>query len=333
VRAAVHGAAAERRRYKVQRLAKVLVTGAGGYIGGRLVRALTRAGHETRALVREATPWLDAPQTVCDLCTVPTEELAAACAGASAIVHLAGENELLAASDPAAALGSTLVASERLAEACTAVGVRRLVYLSTVHVYGARIMPGATLTEDMRPEPRSAYAISRLASEHVAASLAAGAYELVILRLTNSVGAPADPSVDRWSLVANDLARQGARDGRLTLRSAGVQWRDFVPLSDVCAAIAAACESDGDMLPPGTYNLGSGRPTTVLELAALVRDAFAAQTGERLELAVPAPPADPPVPYHVSVAGLAAHRIAARSSLSDAVAETVRFCLENREEL
>ena len=52
----------------------------------------------------------------------------------------------------------------------------------------------------------------------------------MILRLTNAVGAPADPSVDRWSLVANDLCPPGRADGRLALRSAGVQWRDFVAL-------------------------------------------------------------------------------------------------------
>jgi UDP-glucose 4-epimerase len=297
------------------------------------VAALAQAGSETHALVRERVPWLDGPQTVCDLCTVQREELAAVCEGASTIVHLAGENELLAASDPAAALGSTVVASERLAEACTAAGVRRLVYLSTVHVYGARIAAGAALTEDLRPEPRSAYAISRLASEHVAATLAAEAYELVILRLTNSVGAPADAGVDRWSLVANDLARQGALHRRLALRSAGVQWRDFVALTDVCDVIVAACQPGAAPIPPGTYNLGSGQPVTVLELAGLVQDAFAARTGERPALHAPPPPPDPPGPYHVSVAGLAALGIGARRSLREAVQETVDFCLQNREEL
>src|SRR6202000_3488021 len=101
-----------------------------------------------------------------------------------------------------------------VARAARDAGVARLVYLSTVHVYGDRMAPGVTLTEDMRPEPRSAYAISRLAFEQVSAGLTSGACDLVVLRLSNSVGAPRHPSVDRWSLLANDLARQGALDGR-----------------------------------------------------------------------------------------------------------------------
>src|SRR5581483_5898779 len=119
------------------------------------------------------------------------------------VVHLAGADEVVASRRPAAALANTVVATERVAEACASAGVRRLVYLSTMHVYGDRIVPGAVLDEEMRVEPRSTYAISRLASEHVVKGFSRGAYELVTFRLTNSLGAPDDPSVDRWSLVAN----------------------------------------------------------------------------------------------------------------------------------
>jgi UDP-glucose 4-epimerase len=311
-------------------LSKVLVTGAGGYIGGRLVRALADTGLQVRALVRDPAPWLRVEQTACDLCTVAPDDLADACRDVSAIVHLAGENEITAARSPAGALGSTVVAAERLAETARRTGVQRLVYLSTVHVYGARIRPGATLTEELRPEPRSAYAISRLACEHVAATLAAGAYELIVLRLTNAVGAPADPRVNRWSLVANDLARQGAREGRLALRSSGVQWRDFVALSDVCTAIAAAA---GGTLAPGTYNLGSGTASTVLALAGLVQDAFEQQTGARPALEAPPSEGDAPEAYRVAVQRIGSGGVQAGGPLAAAVGETVAFCLEHRGQL
>ena len=98
-----------------------------------------------------------------------------------------------------------------MVEAVADSAVKRLVYMSTVHVYGERMTGGATLTEDMRPEPRAPYAIARLASEHLAAALSRKGIEVVVLRLTNSMGAPAHPAVDRWTLVANDLCRQGSR--------------------------------------------------------------------------------------------------------------------------
>jgi UDP-glucose 4-epimerase len=185
----------------------------------------------------------------------------------------------------------------------------------------------------MRPEPRSSYAISRLASEHVAAALVANGSHLVVLRLTNAVGAPDAPEVDRWSLVTNDLCRQGALTGRLALHSSGVQWRDFVSLGDVCSLTAAASRGDDPVLPPGTYNLGSGQPTTVRGLAGIVQDAFERFTGQRPELDAPEPGPERPRPYRVSIGRAAEHGLRADSSLEAAVEETVRFCLEHREEL
>jgi UDP-glucose 4-epimerase len=300
------------------------------------VRSLQEDGRSVRAIVREPAPWLDVEQEMCDLSTIDRSALAAHCAGVQTIVHLAGENEVVAARDPSAAVTSTVMASMSLARAAREAGVARLVYLSTVHVYGDRMAPGVTLTEDMRPEPRSAYAISRLASEHVSAGLTGDGCDLVVLRLSNSVGAPRHPSVDRWSLLANDLARQGALDGRLALRTAGVQWRDFVSLDDVCGAIAAAARANGEGLAPGTYNLASGVPRTVLDLAHLIQDAFEQRTGRRPALDAPPPPPESErnAPYHVSVQRLADGGVTPGAErVPGAVADTVAFCLDHRSTL
>jgi UDP-glucose 4-epimerase len=259
--------------------------------------------------------------------------VAAAFEGADTVVHLAGENEVVAAREPAATLASTVLATEHVVEYAAAAGVKRLIYMSTVHVYGERMIDDATLTEDLRPEPRSIYAISRLASEHLTASLARRGADVVVFRLTNSVGAPTHPAVDRWTLVNNDLCRQAATAGRLELLSSGVQWRDFVALRDVRSVIAAACRFEDPVLPAGRYNLGSGRPTTVRQLAELIQDAFERCTGERPELQAPEPGPDRPRPYHVSVERLASHGLRAATPLEEAVEETVRFCIEHKEAL
>lgn len=298
----------------------VVVTGAAGYVGGRLVATLRARGWDVRAVVRTRVAWLGVPQFEADLCRDPLGPLLE---GATSVVHLASPDEVAATADPEGALAAAAGAARRLAEAATAAGVRRFVQLSTVHVYGAALAPGATVDETTPPAPRHPYAIAHLAAEHAAATRGPG---VVVVRLANAVGAPAHPSVTRWTLVANDLCRQAVTTGRLVLRTPGVQWRDFVTMADACRMLAAV--ADPASVPAGTYNVASGEPRTVRELASIVREVAADLLGRRPALEAPEPPGDAPAPSRVSAALLGAHGLRAEGDLREAVAETLRFCAE-----
>lgn len=308
------------------------MTGARGYVGSRLVAKLTESPSVlVRALVRERVHYLPkGTQIVVDL-TGDSTKGAAAFDGVDVVVHLAGANEVLANDQPERALTETILATQRVAQWAAAAGARRIVYLSTVHVYGGAMTEEAQLSEETVPSPRSIYAIARLASEYLVSSASSAHMSAVVLRLTNSIGAPTDVAVNRWSLVANDLCRQGALDERLELRSHGVQWRDFVALSDVTDILSAATQPD--FAPPGTYNLGSGQPRTVRSLAEMVQDVFEELTGRRPELRAPAPPKLRPAPYQVRVDRLAGYGWLPQTPIRSAVLETARFCLDHRETL
>ncbi|MTV24581.1 SDR family oxidoreductase [Nitriliruptoraceae bacterium ZYF776] len=304
--------------------ATVAVTGAGGYVGGRLVTSWSGPG-TVRALVRRRSDHLAADdQHELDL-TAGGPALARALDGVGAVVHLAGHNEVVAAEDPDRALAETLAATRQLIDAARAAGVTRVVYVSTVHVYGEHLVAGARVTEDVDPAPTSVYAQARLGCEQL---LLDAGLDPVVLRLTNAVGAPADAAVDRWSLVAADLCRQAATTGRLRLRTSGHQHRDFVHLGDVCRIVAAA--ADPATVVGGVYNLGSGQPLTIRDLAELVRDVVAELTGTRPPL--DAPPGEPSdAPYTVDVDRLADQGQRAATPIRDAVTELARFCLDHRD--
>lgn len=309
-------------------MARVAVVGAGGYLGGRLVEHLRGAGTDTLAVSRQAPPWLGAGTAVVDLLHDPPDALDRALEGADAVVHVAGHDEVIAAREPERGLVETITMTQRVADAARRVGTPRVVYVSTVHVYGARLRPGATITEDVVPEPRAPYALARLTSEHLLAGVVAGAADLVTLRLTNAVGAPAAPGVDRWTLLVNDLGRQAVLDGRLVLQTPGLQRRDWVDLGDVCRTIAAAAAPD--RVPPGTYNLGSGTTASVREVADLVASASEAVLGARPPVVAPATDEAPPVPYRVDVSRLAALGLRLDTPITASVEEVVRFCSANR---
>lgn len=308
----------------------MLVTGASGYVGGRLVAALAgQPGIGVRALTRKPTAFPAGVQVMQADLLGPPETLLAACQGVDAIVHLAGPNEVHAAADPDGTLAATVAGTRRVALAAAESGVRRLVYVSTVHVYGAALTEDALINEERLPAPRHPYALARLAAEFAAASQPG--LDLVVLRLTNSVGAPSQPDVDRWTLVANDLCRQVALTGVLRLATSGVQWRDFVALADVCRIVAGCLEPASP--PAGTYNLGAGVSMTIRQLAGLVQDAYEARGQPRPPLLAPDATGPDPKPYQVSVAKLAAYGYGPVVPLAEAVDETLAFCLDHRAEL
>lgn len=279
----------------------IVVTGAGGYVGGRLVDHLRHAGETVWPMVRRDAPWILQARRPIDLVTVDMDTLVGRLEGHDAVVHLAGANEVVFGRDPDRALADTVVATQRLAQAARRAGVPRFVYLSTIHVYGGRTDDGV-VHEGIVPEPRHPYAIARLAGEHLAAGL--GPDHVVSLRLTNAVGYIPDRRIERGTLVANELCARAIAGEPLVLRSSGHDLRDFVAMEDACRVIGAAAAG---ALPTGTYNLGSGTSTRIIDLAHLVADAAEENHLRRPEVVAPPHEGPEPAPFRVDVGRLAAH--------------------------
>lgn len=251
---------------------RVLVTGGFGYLGGRVMAELAAAGAEVVATTRGGA-WPEGCPAVPGVRVVPLDLGAPApedlCDGVTEVVHLAATNEVVAGRDPARAVDETVTGTVRVLERAIAAGVRRFVYLSTAHVYGAPL--AGHLTERALCRPGHPYAITHKAAEDfVLAKGDRGEIEAVVVRLSNAFGWPTWAGVDRWTLVLNDLCRQAVVDRALTLRSSGRQERDFVCLGDAAAAIRHLLDVPTAALGDGIFNLG-GETATVLAMAERVR--------------------------------------------------------------
>jgi len=270
----------------------VLITGAFGYLGGRIAKLL--AGDPdvvvhlgTREGDRKAPGWIGSGKvTAMDL--VSSGSLDDACRDMDAVVHLAAVNEVESASDPRRALEVNGLGTLRLLEAAQGNGVGRFVYLSTIHVYGAPL--AGVITERTLPRPRHPYAIThRVAEDFVLASHDTGKLTGIVLRLSNGFGAPVSPEADRWTLVVNDLCRQAVTTERLVLKTPGLQRRDFITLNDVARAVSHMLELEPDMCGDGLFNLGGEDAVSILDMANLIAARCETTLGSRLSVERPEP--------------------------------------------
>lgn len=167
---------------------RVLVTGASGFVGRALVKALgARPGCAVISSLRHGSKGADAPDKasfVREL--VPGTDWGLPLAGIDVVVHTAARVHIMndRATDPLAEFRHVNVdGTLTLGRQAAAAGVRRFVFLSSVKVNGELTMPGRPFKADDTPAPQDAYGISKLEAEQGLRQIAeASGMELVVIR-------------------------------------------------------------------------------------------------------------------------------------------------------
>ena len=262
---------------------RILVVGASGFVGGRLVEyLLTRSSHQVVGLVRDAKRAVYRADRSCEIVlgdlTASSLDLNALCRGAEVVINLSGLPAEQCFENPIAAVNTNVVGTLKLLEAAGRSGVKRFIQVSTIHVFGQLL--GRRLDEISPPAPVHAYGITHCAAERFVLSVKSTKMRTLVLRLSNAFGPPHHPNVRCWHLVANDLCRQAVQQRALMIRSSGYQHRDFVPVSDVVRAIVHLAESAD--LPFNLFHLGGRRSLSIRDLASLVADRYEQLTGREI---------------------------------------------------
>lgn len=280
---------------------KVLITGGAGFIGQRTALLLLEQGHQVSVLDNLSPPSHSHPPTL------PTgieliqgdvrtrDDWARALAENEVLIHLADHQDYLPSFSKLFTVNAvgTALAFELLLDSKTS--VHRIVLGSSVAVYGegkyrcpqhGDVLPeprrldalergewdptcptcaGAiapTVTDEAVARPTSAYGLSKLAQEGIASLLAGqSGMDCVILRYA-AVQGVRQPFQNAYHGVLRIFALRLALERPPIVFEDGNQFRDFIDVEDVARATVLALT-----LPPGTYNVGSGRAHTVLDLA------------------------------------------------------------------
>ncbi len=249
-----------------------LITGAAGFLGSSLANHLSKQGHQVRGIDDLSTGSRvalspDVNFTRGDVNDRP--KLWTLLQDVDVVYHLAArvsvpESVLYPREYNAANVGGTV----SLMEAMRDVGVRRVVMASSGAVYGD--LGEQPINENSVPNPRSPYAVSKLAAEHYIRTIGSlWGIETVSLRIFNAYGPGQRMPVSHPPVVPHFI-HQTLRNGTLVVHNDGEQTRDYVYVDDVVKALTAATTAPG--LDGLVINVGSGVETSVRKLVAAVTE-------------------------------------------------------------
>ena len=244
---------------------RALVTGGAGFVGSHVVDALLARGDEVHVIDNLSTGSRDNLASGAELHELDIRDPAVEALGAElrpdVVFHLAAQADVgTSVERPAFDAEVNVVGTVRVLEAARAAGARVVFTSSGGTIYGECDEPA---TEDHALLPHSPYAVSKLAGEeYLAAWNRLHGTGHIVLRLANVYGQRQVAALE-GGVVALFLDRL-ARGETVEIYGDGAQVRDFIHVNDVVPALLRASETG-----TGTYNIGTGVATSILDLYRL----------------------------------------------------------------
>jgi NAD dependent epimerase/dehydratase len=252
---------------------RVLVTGAGGFIGSHLAEALVREGASVRAFVRYTsrgeTGWLEAaePELVRELeifrgDLVNPEAVASAVRDRDVLLHLGALIPIpYSYVHPREFVAANVTGTLNVVEAARRTGVERIVQTSSSEVYGtAQKIP---IHEEHPLHPQSPYAATKVGADQLALSYQRSfGTPVVIVRPFNTFGPRQSARAVIPTIVSQALSRDVVELG------ATETTRDFLYVADTVAGIMACGATPG--IEGEVINLGTGVEVPISEVVERV---------------------------------------------------------------
>jgi nucleoside-diphosphate-sugar epimerase len=249
-------------------MAFYLVTGAAGFIGCSLARALVSAGQQVRGLDNLSTGKLENIADMAnpiDFRNADLLDLAAvedACKGVDYVLHQAAIASVPRSVEaPIATNEANVTGTLNVLVAARDAGVKRVVYASSSSVYGED--PILPKHEGMLPDPISPYAVSKLAGEmYMKSFYRVYGLETVCLRYFNVFGPRQDAS-SHYSGVLAKFIMTMLRGERPVIFGDGEQTRDFNFIDNTVQANLLACAAPSSEVAGRVFNIATGTRVTL----------------------------------------------------------------------
>jgi len=243
---------------------KILITGVAGFIGSHIASRFLNEGYQVVGVDDLSGGKIDNIPAGVEFVKgdlAQAETMGRIPPGCEKILHLAGQSSgEISFDDPVADLQKNTVSTLNLIRYGISSKVERIVYASSMSVYGA--VPDEPISENRDPKPLSCYGVGKLASEGY---LRVYKVQLpfVALRMFNVYGPGQDMSNLRQGMVSIYLA-QAVDKGKIEVKGSTSRFRDCVYIDDVVEAWWRATSYPSALNQ--VLNVGTGRKTTVGQL-------------------------------------------------------------------
>ena len=256
----------------------VVVTGVAGFIGSRVAARMAAEGFEVVGVDDLSSGKQSNVPSSIDFIQgnlADTQTISKLPKSAELVLHLAGQSSgEMSFDDPVADLEKNTISTLNLIRYGIAVNASKLVYASSMSVYGN--VPDAPISEDEHVAPLSCYGVGKLAAEKYL-NVFCKQLPSVSLRMFNVYGPGQDMTNLRQGMVSIYLA-QALRSKHIVVKGSLDRFRDFIYIDDVVDAWfrVATLEDIGS----NTINIATGARTTVAQVLEAVQSHVAGTTVE-----------------------------------------------------
>jgi UDP-glucose 4-epimerase len=264
---------------------KVFITGANGFIGSYLSSYLLQQNCEVIATSRQFDPTTKAllnKATCIELDVLNTEQLNDLQIGADVIIHIATANDIISKT-PAKGIELSAIGTKNILDFAVKNGIKKCIVFSTLQVYGTEL--SGNIDEKSPLYFQNDYGLNHLFAEMYAEQYSRQEkVQTVVVRPSNVYGRILTDSFNRWSLVPGCFCKEAITGQTITIKSSGLQMRNFVNLQNLSKAIE--CIIKDFPLNFECYNLASLQTNTMLEVAQLVKRVFERKYNKTVQLNV-----------------------------------------------